>query len=134
MKKGMRGSFTIEAAVIIPVILFIFGSLLHILFYWHDKNILMGAIHETATLGSSRCELSELELEYEFFDRVEGILLSFDRVECIVCLEEGRVTVACAGSKDRMATKIQCSVKRTNPEKYIRKIQRMKKIGEGIGE
>ena len=39
--KSVRGGFTIEATVIVPLILFIFGVLLHILFYWHDKNILM---------------------------------------------------------------------------------------------
>ena len=64
MKKYIKGSFTIEAAVIVPIILFIFGILLHILFYWHDKIILMSTAHETAAVGNSQMELSELELEY----------------------------------------------------------------------
>lgn len=130
--KKMRGNFTIEAAIIVPLILFIFGVLLHILFYWHDKNILMSTAHETAALGSSRSEMTELELEYYFFSRMEGKLLLFDRVECISHVEEDKVTVVWDGSKDSMVAKGEYSVSRTRPENYIREIRKLKKIGEGI--
>lgn len=130
--KNLRGSFTIEAAVIVPMILLIFGVLLHILFYWHDKNILMSTAHETAALGSDESELSELELEYYFFDRMEGKLLLFDRVECLSHIEDDKVTVQWDGSKGNMVTKGEYSVTRTRPEAYIREIRKMKKLGEGI--
>lgn len=130
--KNVRGSFTIEAAIIVPLILFIFGILLHILFYWHDKNILMSTAHETAALGSSRSEMGELELEYYFFDRMEGKLLLFDRVECMVHVEEDKVTVAWDGSKKDMVTKGEYSIGRTEPEDYIREVRKLKKLGEGI--
>lgn len=130
--KRLRGSFTIEAAVIVPVILFIFGVLLHILFYWHDKNILMSTAHETAALGSSRSEMEELELEYYFFDRMEGKLLLFDRVECVSSIEKNSVTVAWDGSKRSMVAKGEYRMSRTKPEDYIREIRKIKKLGEGI--
>lgn len=132
MKKKIKGSFTIEAAIIVPLILFIFGVLLHILFYWHDKNILMSTAHETAALGSSRSEMAELELEYYFFSRMEGKLLLFDRVECISYIEDDRVTVAWDGSKRSMVAKGEYSVSRTRPEDYIREIRKLEKLGEGI--
>lgn len=132
MKKGIQGSFTIEAAVIVPMILFIFGVLMHILFYWHDKNILMSTAHETAVLGSSRNGMAELELEYYFFSRMEGKLLLFDRVECTAYIEEDSVTIVYDGSKGTMVTKSECSVSRTEPENYIRNVRKLKKIGEGI--
>lgn len=130
--KTLRGSFTVEAAVIVPIILLIFGVLLHILFYWHDKNILMSTAHETVALGSSESKLSELELEYYFFDRMEGKLLLFDRVECLSHIEGDRVTVKWDGSKGNMVTKGEYSVSRTSPEAYIREIRKLKKLGEGI--
>lgn len=130
--KSMRGSFTIEAAVIVPVILFIFGVLLHILFYWHDKNILMSTAHETVALGSSRSEMEELELEYYFFDRMEGKLLLFDRVECVSSIEKNSVTVVWDGSKRSMVAKGEYRMSRTKPEDYIREIRKIKKLGEGI--
>lgn len=130
--KTMRGSFTVEAAVIVPIILLIFSVLLHILFYWHDKNILMSTAHETAALGSSRTKMSELELEYYFFDRMEGKLLLFDRVECLSHIEDDNVTVEWHGSKGVMVTKGEYHIIRTRPEVYIREIRKLKKLGEGI--
>lgn len=130
--KRVRGNFTIEAAIIVPLILFIFGILLHILFYWHDKNILMSTAHETAALGSSRSEMAELELEYYFFSRMEGKLLLFDRVECISHIEEDKVTVVWDGSKRSMVAKGEYSVSRTRPEDYIRDVRKLEKLGEGI--
>ena len=132
MKKYIKGSFTIEAAVIVPIILFIFGILLHILFYWHDKIILTSTAHETAAVGNSQKELSELELEYYFFSRMEEKLLLFDRVECIAYIEDDRVRVVYDGSKGTMVAKGECSISRTEPEDYIRDIRKLRKIGEGI--
>lgn len=130
--RHANGSFTIEAAIIVPVILFIFGSLVHILFYWHDKNILMSTAHETVALGSSRCDISELELEYEFFSRMEGKLLLFDRLECISHIDEDIVTVEWHGSKRTMVAKGEYRVSRTRPEDYIRDNRKIKKLGEGM--
>ena len=130
--KNIKGSFTIEAAIIVPLILFIFGVLLHILFYWHDKNILMSTAHETAAIGSSRSEMAELELEYYFFSRMEGKLLLFDRVECISHIEEDEVTVAWDGGKGSMVAKGEYSMEKTTPENYIREIRKLKKLGEGM--
>ena len=97
--KKVRGSFTVEAAVIIPLIMWVFGILLHILFYYHDKNVLTAAAYETAALGCSRAGMEELELEYYFFSRFEEKLLLFTRVECLVQIEEEQVSVKCDGSK-----------------------------------
>ena len=130
--KTLRGSFTIEAAVIVPIILLIFGVLVHILFYWHDKNILMSTAHETAALGSGESDLAELDLEYYFFDRMEGKLLLFDRVECLSYIDDDKVTVQWDASKGRMVTKGEYSVTRTRPADYIREIRKLKKLGEGI--
>lgn len=129
--KNIKGSFTIEAAVIVPMILFIFGILMHILFYWHDKNILMSTAHEAAALGSSRNEMAEIELEYYFFERMEGKLLLFDRVECTSHIEADEVIVAWNGSKGSMVTEGEYSIRKIDPEKYIREIRKLKKLGEG---
>lgn len=133
MRRKIRGSVTIEAAVIVPLILMVFGILFHILFYYHDKNVLMVAAHETAVLGVSREGMSELELEYYFFSRFEGKLMLFTRVECLARIEEEQVTIECDGSKDSMSVKVKFSVSRTKPEEYIRNIRKLEKIGEGIG-
>lgn len=132
--KKVRGSFTLEVTIIVPLILFIFGVLLHILFYWHDKNILMSTAHETAALGSSRSNMAESELEQYFFSRMQGKLLIFNHVECTSYIEEDRVIIVWDGSKDSMVAEGEISISRTEPENYIREIQKLKKLGEGIGK
>ena len=131
MKRNIKGSFTIEASIIVPLILFIFSALVHILFYYHDKNILMSTAHETAAVGSADEALYEIELEYYFFDRMEGRMLMFDRVECRVTCSSDCVKVWCDGSKKNMRVIFDCSMPKTNPENYIRQ---RKNIIEGIGK
>lgn len=134
MRRRVCGSFTIEAAIIVPLIVFIFGILLHILFYWHDKNVLISTAHETAALGSGRSEMAELELEYYFFSRMENKLLLFNRVECTAYIEDEKVKIVFDGSKGTMVAKGECSIARTEPEDYIRQVRKIKKLGEGIGK
>ena len=132
--RRIKGSFTVEAAVIVPLIVFIFGVLLHILFYWHDKNILISTAHETAVFGSGRDQISEIELEYYFFSRMEEKLLLFNRVECVSYIEEDKVRVVFDGSRGQMVAKGMSTVSRTDPEGYIRNVRKLKKLGEGIGK
>ena len=120
MRKKIKGSFTVEAAIIVPMILFLFSVLVHILFYYHDKNILMSSAHETAAVGSSYEDWSEIDLEYYFFSRMEGKMLLFDRVECLVTMAEERVTVMCDGSKNQMKVKFEYHMPRVR-HKNIRK-------------
>ena len=92
----------------------------------------MSTAHEAAALGSGRSDISELELEYEFFSRMEGKLLLFDRVECTSHIEEEKVTVEWHGSKRSMVAKGKYNIRKTKPEHYIREVQKIKKLGEGL--
>lgn len=134
MKKCIHGSFTIEAAVIVPLVLVLFGVLMHILFYWHDKSLLFSTAHETAVLGSSRNEWNEQELEAHFEARLRGKLLLLEKTECRVLFEDDEVTVSCRGQKNSTFIKGEFCMKVTQPEKYIRNIRKLEKIGEGIGK
>lgn len=133
-QKKISGTFTIEAAVIVPLILFVFSALMFILFYYHDKNILLGTAHETATLGSSRQGMEETELEQYFFSRIRGKLLLFTWVQSEVRVEEDSVQIVCKARKNTMSLKVECKGVKTEPEDYIRGVRKLKKIGEGLGE
>lgn len=133
-KKRLRGSFTIEAAVIVPLILFIFSMLMYILFYYHDKNVLLGTAHETVAIGSSRQEADEEDLETYFSSRIQGKLLLFTWVSSDVQIEEEEVTIVCSARKKTMALEVECEAVKTAPEEYIRNVRNLEKIGEGIGE
>lgn len=70
--KMMKGSLMVEAAYIMPVIFLSFIAGLYMLFYFHDKNILLGAGYETVVVGSEKMRWNEENIEEkmeEFFIR-----------------------------------------------------------------
>ena len=74
MKKKQNGSFTIEASFVVPIVLMVFMASVYIIFYFHDKNILSGAVYETAVVGSGRKGYEKEELEAYFRRRIKGKL------------------------------------------------------------
>lgn len=130
MNRRVRGSFTIEAAVIVPMILFIFIVLLHILFYWHDKNILTSTAHETVSYGSEAVEMTEVDLENYFSSRIRGKLLLFERITCLITLDKSNVTIEAQAQKGYMKVRTRCSMVLTKPEEYIRNHRKLEKLRE----
>lgn len=136
MRQKLRGSFTIEATYIIPLILLVLGVVFHVLFYYHDKNILLGTAHEVATYGASLESVNKEELEEYFSSRVKGKLLLFTNAEkeIDIDIEEKKVSVRCTAKKRGMSLGVECGVNRTDPEDYVRSVRKIIKIQEGIGK
>ena len=51
--KGMKGSYTIEAAAVFSIVIFVLGAFLFCTFYIHDKSVMQGAVCEIAAAGSN---------------------------------------------------------------------------------
>ena len=134
MRKKFRAAFTIELAYLFPLIMLVFVVLLYLLFYYHDKNILLGAAHETAAYGAALEETDEGMLENYFATRVKEKLLLFTKLEKEIVIQEENVTVSCNASKNAMSIRVECSVKLTQPEDYIRSVRKIIKLGEGRGK
>lgn len=130
MKKSQNGSFTVEASFVVPIVLMMFVASIYVIFYFHDKNILVGAVYETAVVGSGRQEYEKEELEAYFRRRIRGKLIIFSDVKEEVELEEDRVRVICRARKKMMRINCRIAMMRTEPEAYIRKIRNIKKIGD----
>ena len=134
MKRRMKGSFIIEAASIVPLILLIFVVSVNILFYYHDKNVIEAAAHETAAFASTHEKNDENEWKSHFYSRINGKTLLFTKVQIEAKLEDGEVKLVCSAKKDYMSLRVTCSMRQTNPENYIRNIRKIEKITEGIGK
>ena len=132
--KKLNANLTIEAAVIVPLILMIAAVVISILFYYHDKNVLLGTAHETAAYGAGLRKTDEDALENYFSSRIKGKLLLFSSLENEIKVEEEKVTFICHAKKGELSLQVACSVQRTEPEDYIRSIRKMKKIGEELGD
>ncbi len=57
--KKVRGSATVEMAYMMPVIFLVFVSAIYMVFYLHDKNIVIGAAYETAIVGAQKLQVDE---------------------------------------------------------------------------
>lgn len=132
MNRRVRGTFTIEASVIVPLVLTLFVALFNILFYYHDKNVLEAAAHETAAFASTHEKIEENELQNHFYSRIRERTLLFTQIEIEPQIEDGQVNIICSAKKNYMSLKVACTMRRTNPENYIRNIRKIEKIGEGI--
>lgn len=130
MRRRVLGSVTIEASVVVPLILFVLGLLFYILFYYHDKNVLLAGAHETAVYGAGREQQREADLENHFRGRVEGKLLLFQQLQPKIEMKDKQVIVSCVATKGLMVLRVDCQMNRTDPETYIRAIRKIKKLGE----
>lgn len=124
MRKEMKGTMTIEAAVIVPLILGMFLLLVWMLFYYHDKNVLSAIAHETVVMVCEKDDTIE-DVEAYFQKRVHGKLLLFRWADVDVAIEDEVVHLRGIARKNRMALEIEMKMKQTEPEKLIRNIRRI---------
>ena len=132
--KTVRASFTIEAAMIVPMLLAIFALILTMLFYYHDKNVVGVLAHETVVMGCGSEEINDVELEQYFQKRIRGKLLLFSGVDVEVQVREDGIGMICRTRKNRMSLKTEMYMSRTEPVNFIRKQRWLNRIGEQIGE
>ena len=129
-----KGSFTIEAAVIVPIFLLVCGFLLHVLFYYHDKNIVEAAVHETLSLAYGREAIDESQLEKSLYERVRKKTLLLRGVETEVVCKENDVKVCCVAQNNPWRLQIESVTKKTTPEVYIRSVRKLEKLAEKLEE
>lgn len=134
MKRKLKGSFTIEASVIVPVILIIFSLIIMMLFYFHDKNLVAALSHETLVMGCAKEDINTEELEQYLQMRIHGKLLIFEKIDVAAETDADKVMIICSARKKGMSLHVEVSMKRTDPQEYIWKLRRMDKVKEGLGK
>lgn len=125
MKKRVRGSLTIEAAVIVPMILWMFAIIILLLLYFHDKNVITAIAHETVSVSCDNEEICENVLKDYFRKRLSGKLLLFPKVNVEVTVNEKSVFLECSAKKRGMKLRTKVKMKMTKPEQYVRKLRRV---------
>ena len=120
--------YTIEAAIIIPLFLLVFGASLNLLFYHHDKNVIGAAAYETVAVGSGRSEQDVDSLEGYFQKRVERRTFLFPKVTGKVEMTEDKVKIVCETQKGIMKIHLSREMCLTDPEDSIRNIRKLKEL------
>lgn len=133
MRYYYKGSFTIESSIIVPILLMMFASVIFLVFYEHDKNILNGAAYETAVVGSERMGYEEEELERFLRSRVKGKLLLFAKVYEDVEIGEDSVKVKANAKRGYMKVHAEICMGRIHPETFIRNRRKLLQANEKLG-
>lgn len=137
-KYYLNGSFTVEMAFLMPLILFLIMGCILVSFYYHDKNIIAAAAYETAVVGSTRARekegASERELNQLFSERVGNKCILFSGIRASSKVTEEKIQIQATARKKRMILSIKSEAVITNPEKHIRDIRRIKKLEKRITE
>ena len=132
--KKLKANITIEAAVIVPLILMVLAVIISILFYYHDKNVIKGLAYETAMIFSNEKEVTSEEIEEYFREHLGRKMLVFSSVNVNTAVEDEEIQISCSASRRFMKVEVEAKVRRTQPEVWIRRIRLAKKLGNQVGE
>ena len=134
-KVYLKGSFTVEMSFLMPMILFLIMGCILAAFYYHE-NVIASAAYETAVVGSTKARekdgVSESELNRLFSERVgrKCILFSGAKASCTVTDE--KIQIEATARKKRMSLSVKSEAAITKPEKHIRDMRRIKKLGKKV--
>ena len=130
-----RGSFTVEASILMPFLVWIIFVMLCLGLFWHDRSVLSACASELAGKGAAR--KYETEAHLESWLSAEASVLVEDRLyllkvtDITVKATAGKVMVAYAGSSPVLGglqTKEQEQAGRKNPVDLLRKTRLLKEL------
>lgn len=131
--KELKGVITVEMSYILPLILSVLMVVIYTVFYFHDKNILIGAAAETAVLGAQSerkpDEDGRTDLNGFYRQRIAGKLILFGAVSVETEVTEKWVTVLAAANHRGMSVSVRQRAPVLKPEKKIR-IKEVTGVGE----
>lgn len=124
ISKTMKGSYTVELAAIMPVIMLVLVLAITSSFFMYDKCIMEGIAIEAAVTAAEELRYDEdLSVVQTNAENTAGKrLIFFEKGNVTVSKEKNRVTVAVWA--DKAIRGLQCNVSASactvEPEKYIR--------------
>jgi len=126
---NLKGSATVEMAYLAPTILLLIMMIIYTVFYFHDKNILIGAASETAVLGSQlerqEGEEKNADLNDFFGQRTVGKLILFASPQASIQRSEKQITVQVTATRGKMKITVLQKAEVQKPEKIIRQFTRL---------
>ena len=106
-----------------PVFLLLFVTVIHTVFYYHDKAVINGAAAETAVLGAQlerKRGTEEYDLNGIFQERIKGKLIYMTNVDVEITNKEDEITVSAKAWKSGMELSISQKASIVKPEEKIR--------------
>ena len=124
MRTGYKGSFTIEIALLLPIIVVVFILCVWGGFYFHDKNILSSCAYETAVMGSTKAReeniVTEEMLREAFMERINKKCILLSDVSVRIGITKERIEIEAVAERRTMKVIVRHTAAVTAPEDYIR--------------
>lgn len=122
-----KGSTTIELAMMMPVVLLVITVVVQAGFYYHDKNLIYGKVHELGAIAMQQERSATgfdrgVLVEY-FLESIEGKLLLFGTASCEVEKWGDNIGISVAAEKGLMEVSINREVSTYYVEQNIRRRQ-----------
>ena len=124
----------VEAAFVVPLIFAIFGVAVLLLFYYHDKALLLSATQEAAVYACTGEEKSEKKIRTYLEALIKERTLLFEEVRIDIHMKEEGAVISCEAKKAEWSLVVESHMERTHPENFIRTIRKLEKIGEEVKE
>ena len=123
--RQVRAVITVEAAVVMGIVLLGLSLLLRMSLYLHDKAVLSGMALESAQAARERDRAEEGgEISEYFYSRIGGKLLYFSRPSFTLSQNEKKVTVIAQAETGRTRILATASAPLTIPEEKIRECRK----------
>lgn len=131
MRQKYKGSFTIETALLMPIIALVFVLSVWGSFYYHDKNILSSCAYEIAVVGSTKVRekeaVTEEMLSMELAKQLNRKCVLFAEINATAHIGQDMVIVEAEAIRRKMRVAVKHTAAVTQPESYIRKVRRVSK-------
>lgn len=99
---GYKGSFTVEAALIFSMVVFVVLFTVYSAFYLHNVTIIQETAYETAIYGTmldqSDTNQMKQKMQKKYTDAIEGRLISMEDPQVNIEVNGGSITVSISGS------------------------------------
>ncbi len=132
--RGLKGVITVELSYLFPIILMIFLVIVYTTFYFHDKNILIGAASETAVVGAQLerrpGENGRADLAGFYQERIRGKLILFSGAEAFVDTTRRWVEVSVYAERKWMRLHVVQRAALAQPETAIRRLWLLDRLQE----
>ncbi|MGC4018769.1 MAG: pilus assembly protein [Muricomes sp.] len=129
----LKASVTVEMAYIMPMVILILLLTIYTIFYYHDKNILIGAAGETAVLGAQlerQKGEGKTDLGNFYRERIRGKLILLHLTDIEVTKRKKQVEVNAQAGNRWMHVSAGGKAVIPEPEKKIRKKRQLEALLE----
>lgn len=134
-RNACKGSTIVEMSYLMPLVLLIWIMVIFMLFFYHDKSVVMGAAYEASVVGSElwmqENEYRSAKIENYFNERINGKLLFFENIDIKIFMHDTKVLLRAAASKYIMSFEIEAQATITEPENIIRRMNIVDEMVEG---